>query len=209
MESAASTARTTSARPPADIVFDHDFISVYQGLDAALCSSVIEQFERDARKSRGQVGARGATGVDAGLKSSWDLEIANEGAWQPLFQHLHAQIQACLQHYLSRSPVLQSLPLQATGYKIQMYPRGEGYFRWHADAIGGDAGDRLVAMVLYLNDVEEGGETEFFHQGLKIAPRAGQLVLFPAGWNYLHCGHVPRSSGKYIVSTFVRLTRQG
>ena len=86
-----------------------------------------------------------------------------------------------------------------------MYPRGEGRFGWHADAVGGASGDRVVAMVLYLNDVERDGETEFFHQGLKVSPRAGQLLLFPAGWNYMHCGHVPESGDKYVISTFVRI----
>ena len=119
---------------------------------------------------------------------------------------MHPRIQACIRHYLSRSPILQSFDLQVTGYKIQMYPRGQGFFRWHADSTGRGVQSRQVAMILYLNDVAQGGETEFFHQGLKVAPRAGQqLLLFPAGWNYMHCGQVPVSHDKYIVQTFVKI----
>lgn len=184
---------------------DRDFITLYAGLDEATCRAVIERFDRDEGKRQGRIGGPGQAAQAEQVKRSWDLEIRHDGDWQEIFQRIHPRIQACIAHYLSRSPILQSFDLQATGYKIQMYPRGDGHFRWHADSVGGNTGDRVVAMVLYLNDVARGGETEFFHQGLKIQPRAGQLVLFPAGWNYMHCGHVPESGDKYVISTFIRI----
>ena len=186
---------------------DRDFITLYAALDEPLCRAVIERFDRDEGKRPGRTGTPGQAALAEQTKRSWDLEIAPDGPWRDLFQRIHPRIQACIAHYLSRSPILQSFDLQATGYKIQMYPRGEGHFKWHADSVGGASGDRVVAMVLYLNDVERGGETEFFHQGLKIAPKAGQLVLFPAGWNYMHCGHVPESGDKYVITTFIRIKR--
>lgn len=184
---------------------DRDFITIYPGLDEASCRAVIERFDRDEGKRQGRIGGPGQAVEARQTKRSWDLEIRHDGDWREIFQRIHPRIQACIAHYLSRSPILQSFDLQVTGYKIQMYPRGEGRFDWHADSVGGSTGDRVVAMVLYLNDVERGGETEFFHQGLKIRPRAGQLVLFPAGWNYMHCGHVPESGDKYVISMFIRI----
>ena len=124
-----------------------------------------------------------------------------------LYQGLDpAQCRAVIEHFdrdghRSQGQVYR----QATGYRIQMYPQGQGYFRWHADSTGRSVQSRVVAMIPYLNDVAEGGETEFFHQGLKVAPRAGHLLLFPAGWNYMHCGQVPVSGDKYIVQTFVKI----
>lgn len=190
-----------------DVIFDDDFIVIYRGLDPVLCRSVMDLFDRDEGRWRGKIGSDGDGYLEDEAKVSWDLDIRNEGVWGDIFQKIHPPISACLSDYLSRSPILQSFPLQATGYKIQMYPQNEGYFKWHADSVGGDAGDRVVAMVLYLNDVDKGGETEFFHQGVKISPRAGQLVLFPAGWNYMHCAHKPESGSKYIISTFIRVKR--
>ncbi|HIV73289.1 MAG TPA: 2OG-Fe(II) oxygenase [Candidatus Aquabacterium excrementipullorum] len=200
--------KPTSAadKPPVDILFDQDFIVLYQGLEPALCRAVVDRFDQDKGKQRGRIGGSAKDAFyEDDAKISWDLEILNEGPWRDIFQAIHPGIQACLAEYLSRSPILRSFNLQATGYKIQMYPRNEGRFRWHADSVGQGAGDRVVAMVLYLNDVAKGGETEFFHQGVKISPRAGHLVLFPAGWNYMHCGHVPESGDKYIISTFIRI----
>ena len=203
------TDRPTPARsrPPAvEVLLDHQFITLYQGLEPALCRAVIDAFDRDERRTRGEVYRQGVVRAQAeAIKNSSDLEILDQGDWRALFQALHTPIQACIGHYLSRSPILQSFELQATGYKIQMYARGQGFFRWHADSTGRGVQSRQVAMILYLNDVARGGETEFFHQGLKIAPRAGQLVLFPAGWNYMHRGQVPESGDKYILQTFVRI----
>jgi hypothetical protein len=197
--------RTASELRPVDIAYDQDFIVIYRALDAALCRAVVELFDADAGKRHGRIGVGDNTRHEDRTKVSWDLEIRNEGAWQDVFGELHPRIQRCLADYLSRSPVLGSFDLQGTAYKIQMYPRDEGHFRWHADSVGKGAGDRVVAMVLYLNDVAAGGETEFYHQGFKIPPRAGNLVLFPAGWNYMHCGHMPRSGDKYVISSFVRI----
>ena len=202
----ASPAFAATRASAVDVLFDRDLITIYRGLDPADCRAVIDLFDADERKSRGAVYRQDhVRSQDEAIKRSWDLEILDHGDWRPIFRAIHPRIQACIAHYLSRSPILQSFDLQVTGYKIQMYPRSQGYFRWHADSIGAGVQSRQVAMILYLNDVAEGGETEFFHQGIKVAPRAGQLLLFPAGWNYMHCGQVAVSHDKYIVQTFVRI----
>ncbi len=189
-----------------EIIYDRDFVTIYRGLEPESCLDIVERFEQDERKWRGKVvSSSGNVASQGEIKNSWDLEILDEGGWRNTFQRIHPRIGACLSHYLSRSPVLQSFALEGTGYRIQKYRKSQGYFRWHADAMDRNAGNRQVAMILYLNTVEKGGETEFFHQNLKIAPRAGNLLLFPAGWNYMHCGRTPESSDKYIISTFIRI----
>ncbi|MES1146895.1 MAG: 2OG-Fe(II) oxygenase [Solimonas sp.] len=189
-----------------EVIYDQDFVSIYRGLHRKTCRAIIELFDQDQRKWRGKIGtAQGDVTYDDDTKNSWDLEIINEGIWQPIFQAIHPRIQACISHYLSRSPILQSFDLQMTGYKIQMYPKHEGYFLWHADSAGKGAESRVVAMILYLNDVERGGETAFYHQDIKITPKSGNLMLFPAGWNYMHCGHVPESNNKYIIQSFIKI----
>ncbi|PUA29255.1 MAG: hypothetical protein B0W54_01235 [Cellvibrio sp. 79] len=198
--------KNTINSPAPEVILDKDFIVVYRGLEQELCSTIIELFNSDPNKWRGKIGRKENTATyKEDTKNSWDLEILNDGEWRDVFQQIHPKIHACMADYLSRSPVLKSFPLQVTGYKIQMYPKNQGYFRWHADSLGRNARNRVAAMVLYLNDVAQGGETEFFHQNLKIAPKAGNLLLFPAGWNYMHCGHTPESNNKYIISSFIKI----
>ncbi len=193
-------------RTAPEVILEQDFIVVYRGLTKELCDTVITQFQNNPNKWQGKIGRREDASIyQEQTKNSWDLEILNEGEWKNIFSEIHPKIYTCMADYLARSPVLKSFPLQVTGYKIQMYPKNQGYFRWHADSLGRNARNRVAAMVLYLNDVTEGGETEFFHQNLKIAPKAGNLLLFPAGWNYMHCGHMPESNDKYIISSFVKI----
>jgi hypothetical protein len=60
--------------------------------------------------------------------------------------------------------------------------------------------NRIITYLWYLNDVEEGGETDFPDINIKVKPETGKLVLFPATWDFPHCGKMPISSNKYIVT---------
>jgi hypothetical protein len=51
-----------------------------------------------------------------------------------------------------------------------------------------------------LNDVIEGGETDFFAGDIKIRPKKGTLIFFPSSWTYPHSGKMPMSSNKYIIT---------
>ena len=56
----------------------------------------------------------------------------------------------------------------------------------------------------YLNDVEEGGETEFWYQKVKIKPKKGTVVMFPTSFTHKHKGHIPISNDKYIVNMWMQ-----
>jgi len=55
----------------------------------------------------------------------------------------------------------------------------------------------------YLNDVEEGGETEFHYQDMKVKPKKGSLIIFPAGFTHTHKGNIPLSDEKYVVTSWL------
>ena len=58
--------------------------------------------------------------------------------------------------------------------------------------------------MIYLNDVEEGGETEFLYQSIRVAPKAGTLLIWPAGFTHTHRGNPPLSGDKYIATGWVQ-----
>lgn len=86
-----------------------------------------------------------------------------------------------------------------SGIKLQKTLPSEGYHVWHADG-GGETQDRLLTFVYYLNDVEEGGDTEFLNQKTKIYPKKGSAVWFPACYTHIHRGNPPISNEKYIMT---------
>lgn len=93
---------------------------------------------------------------------------------------------------------------------LQRYTRKVGgYHHFHSEVYPSmsdpeqKALHRVLLFMFYLNDVREGGETEFFYQGRKLKPTRGQLVFAPAGFTHTHKGHIPLSNDKYIFTSWV------
>lgn len=95
---------------------------------------------------------------------------------------------------------------------LQKYLQGTGgYHHWHSEIYPQSADCETLHRVLlwqfYLNDVADGGETEFLYQGRKVEARKGRLIIAPAGFTHTHKGHVSRSSDKYIATSWILFQR--
>ena len=99
--------------------------------------------------------------------------------------------------YDSLGAVVQHSP---KGMSIQKTRPHQGYHAWHCENADLCTSSRLMAYTLYLNTVEEGGETEFLYQGVKIKPEPGKLAIFPAYYTHPHRGNPIYKGIKYIVS---------
>ena len=84
--------------------------------------------------------------------------------------------------------------------KVQKTNVGGGYHTWHYETDRRDTSNRVLAWMIYLNDVEEGGETEFLYQHLRVKPTTGTFVIWPAGFTHTHRGNPPLSNTKYIMT---------
>jgi hypothetical protein len=185
---------------------NHDLFYVKELISEELCRRIIAIYEQDSHKQEGHViRGRGEKELQDTIKASTDLIIPSEGEspWSDVFPVLNNAVNDALDEIVAMVPALQVWPLWWTGYKIQHYKKNEGYFKWHFDAIGPGTWQRQLAMVIYLNTIEEGGETAFQRQDAKVKPIAGDAVIFPTFWTHAHCGEVPKSEDKYIISSFV------
>ena len=63
----------------------------------------------------------------------------------------------------------------------------------------------IILISIYLNDVKEGGETEFLHFSKRVKPKTGRIVIWPAGFPYVHRGNPPLSGEKYILTSWMLL----
>jgi len=111
-----------------------------------------------------------------------------------------------------RLPELLQRMYRFTVLNVQKYAQGSGgYHHWHSEIYPLDAGaetlHRCLFFQFYLNDVELGGETEFFHQRRQIAPRTGRFLVAPAGFTHTHKGHVPRSGDNYVLTSWLLFQR--
>jgi len=86
-----------------------------------------------------------------------------------------------------------------------------GYPHWHSEIFPqGDRAEplhRVLFYMYYLNEVEAGGETEFFFQRRKVVPKKGTMLIAPAGFTHSHRGNVPTSGDKYILTSWLMFRR--
>ena len=88
--------------------------------------------------------------------------------------------------------------------KLQKTLPPEGYHVWHIEhGKQFDTSKRAFVFSIYLNDVEEGGETEFLHYSKRVKPKKGRIVIWPAAFPYLHRGNPPLSGEKYILTSWM------
>jgi hypothetical protein len=84
---------------------------------------------------------------------------------------------------------------------VQRYDPGSFYQNWHAENNGSASSfHRHLVFMTYLNDIFEGGETEFFYQQIKIRPKKGLTLIWPAGWTHVHKGLPAPREEKFIIS---------
>jgi hypothetical protein len=87
--------------------------------------------------------------------------------------------------------------------KMQKIKIGEGFHGWHCETQNRQSSNRILAYILYLNDVEDGGETEFLYQHKRLKSKQGTISLFPAYFTHTHRGNPPLSNTKYIINGWV------
>ena len=87
--------------------------------------------------------------------------------------------------------------------KIQKTKVGEGYHTWHCENAQMKARNRILAFMVYLNDVAEGGETEFLYQKCRFKPEKNTMLVWPANFTHVHRGNPPLSNDKYIITGWV------
>ena len=177
-----------------------DFIYIQKdALPRSFCNNVIQKFELDDRKRQGRVGS----GVRLDIKRSCDLSITGKEDWKSYDEAFFKSLNNALKEYLRFIPeeYIQFKALNRieddTGYQIQKTQPGD-YYIWHHD----QTKTRLVTFIWYLNDVKDGGYTEFI-DGTRIQPEAGKLIIFPATWDFLHRGVSPKTETKYICTGWV------
>ena len=187
-----------------------DFIHVeYNTLSEEFCNSVIGKFETDNRKQQGTLGSGKNSIVNVDIKDSIDLMISGLDDWKEEDEVLFNSVNKYSQKYRNKNlledikiPILLDT-MSDTGYQIQKTSPNCGY-TWHDDFDPSYdntsiAGIRVLSFIWYLNDISEGGYTEFI-DGTKIQPERGKFLIFPSTWNFIHRGFPPKKESKYIIT---------
>lgn len=164
------------------------------------CESFVEKFWNNANKHHD--GGIGDGDVDYTHKKAtqWHPQVGND-----IWCQLSVVVDNAIDEYYKRSKLLWRAPLVSYDYSLRCYVKNDGWFNEHIDVSPMDPllMSRLYAIIVYLDDVAEGGETEFVELGYKVKPEMGKLLMFPCNQLYPHKGNKPISNGKHVFTAFV------
>ena len=143
-------------------------------------------------------------------KTSMDVDIIVKRGGEEIDKIIYDELKIVFQEYLKEFEntglinCYANLNIFDSSYIIQKYNKNEGKYDWHGDAgFGSGSTPRHFSVILYLNDVEEGGETEYKYQNVSVKPEAGKFIIAPSYPQWEHRGAMPTSDDKYIVTTFM------
>lgn len=176
-----------------DITLDHhrELVSLRDELLTAIFPCVCQYFDKYA------MALMGAVSLQVADQQGQAVTLSNDN-----YDTLGQTRLEALVKYLYRSGEIN----------IQKYLKQQGgYPHWHSEQypqLGQfDALHRVALFMVYLNEVDEGGETEFFYQQRKLKPSKGSVVIAPAGFTHTHRGNVPVSDDKYIATSWIMFNR--
>ena len=169
-----------------------NFIGVYDGyITEKECKKAIKIFE-DQTNFNTTINRQ--TFEKASVLNKQDQQFfANSNnikVWHSELKSLIVNFDMAFKHYSEATGVMHAFDTNDflyTSLKIQKTLPTEGYHVWHID------------------DVEDGGETEFLHFSKRVKPKTGRIVIWPASFPYVHRGNPPLSGEKYILTSWLML----
>ena len=180
-----------------DMLFkDVDFLRAAY-MPESICDRLRDFFEENTdNHHKGYSGGR----IQEQVKKSTDLPLE----LVPYYSEYFWELQKIIDMYIKEYPACnEGYPFGIIeGCQIQRYYPSEGYYAWHTerDSCLPQVQDRHLVFMTYLNDVDDEGETEFYHQKLKVKPKKGLTIIWPADWTFKHRGITSPTETKWICT---------
>lgn len=181
-----------------------NFISGWYMKDKSLCDELIDFWKTSEEKKVGMMGGPGGVSqIDLSKKNSIDVSFPKLQN-HPLGFRYYTHLNDVLYHYSQQYKFVNDMaPMDVVqAPNIQYYPKGGGFHHWHCERSNGKlpSATRNLVYMTYLNDIEEGGETEFYFQKLKIKPEKGLTLMWGVDWTFTHHGLPAPNEEKYIIT---------
>ena len=120
------------------------------------------------------------------------------------FPFLLNSLTECVHEYVEKHTFMKRLYYPwgiYGGYNLQKYEPKMSYYGEHMEHGKFEKeSHRLLAWMIYLNTVRDGGGTCWPQQKFKSKARAGDLLIWPSGWTHSHYGIVSNTETKYIAT---------
>lgn len=193
------------------IVNINNFIGVYDNyITPEECNKAIQLYE-DQNKFNNTINRKTIERASIFQKQDRQFFAAsnNVDVWWESLKSMIFNFDIAWKHYSEHTGGDQAYdggPFYFTNLKIQKTLPTEGYHTWHIEhGKSYPFQARAFAFSIYLNDVEDGGETEFLNFSTRVKPKTGRIVIWPAAFPYIHRGNPPLSGEKYILTSWMML----
>jgi len=185
-----------------------NFIGCWNLENNKLCSEIIEFFENNKKLQKQGITAQGK---NLKLKKTTDITINPNDLKNPKFKILEKyidELHKCYMDYQKQWPFLKTMlkKIDIPAFNIQKYSRGDHFAHLHSERTSLSTLHRLFAWMTYLNDVEDGGKTNFSHYGISIKPQTGKTLIWPAEWTHAHAGEILNDGKKYIITGWMHFS---
>lgn len=174
------------------------FVGAYYLDDIALCDDIMSAHDIDGGVPGSILGADGGNISDLSIKDSSDVRY---GVDHPLYLRYLGQLSLCLNQYKRDFEYSDSVrPYSVESMQSQRYKPGGAFYKYHCERTGPEKANRHLVYMTYLNDIDDAGETDFVYQGLRVKPKKGLTLIWPADWTHTHRGIPSPTETKYIVT---------
>ena len=172
-----------------------NFIRYYQFKDESICDKLIEYHKDNTEYKKSNYHPE---------KNSTDVLVFNQSKNKTIINFFE-NLTECMKSYINEFSIGDS----STNFRtndiniIKHYKPGESYFEWHAERNNIIQVRRQLVYMVYLNDVNDGGETIYKYQDLKIKPKKGLCVIWPSDFTHTHKGLTSKTEDKYIITGWI------
>jgi hypothetical protein len=192
-----------------------NFIGVYENaFSDEFCDKAIDLFHYRASLNNGIVinrlsNNRNDTSVTYGTEATIDDICINSDDAKYFIEELNTVFwNDVYMQYIEKCPILNEVEKHGFGsIKLQRTKPTGGFHNFHCENFSLEFGKRIAFVIIYLNDVEDGGETEFLYQSVRVKPKKGTVVIAPSSYTHAHRGNPPLSGEKYILTSWIEFYR--
>ena len=180
------------------------FIGIFpNALEPELCNKVVRWFDSVSRQNI-TMSTMQEAGVSACHRNDEVIGIPQMLPEQCFprewTKQLWENIDICINMYYTQLDISQRIT--SYFFKVhRVFPTG-GFHDWHHEHNFVEPYRTLVWHV-NVEVPKSGGETEFLYQSLRVEPKVGQLLIWPAAFTHKHRGNPPLEGQKtYLTGWF-------
>lgn len=163
------------------------------------CKFIISEFDKIPH-GPGMIAGADGDRVDKETKDSTDALLWFTSDTE-LSNIIGKNLISCVKKYREEYPCVDIVDpwMLYPAFNIQRYFPGQGFHRPHCETDNKNS-PRILAWMIYLNTVTDGGETRFPGYDLNMKAVEGRVLIWPAYFTHVHHGLTSSTQTKYIAT---------